>query len=1220
MARQSHPSYDYQPAFEPPMVSSDQPEMSEPLISDHPMVQFGRNLLAPLQNVQPYEVPLVGGALRGADFLQRSTIDAGAGLFGIGLQKGAEMLGGGRGREEQAVTSAVTAETDKIENPFLRAVATPYLYAAAASEAKRIAQHQAELPAVEAGPLRVDLLDVAELGLPGTGLIGAASKASKGVRLVTRGAPTPKGEIGTLFDAAQKAGATPEQAFAAASDKFGLDATRAFFETGNDIFIAPPHVATDAAAQLAAAGGRESTDQIERAAQQIGEAPQRIEQGTRADGFRPSEVGPVMGSGTPRQNPGVNLDKIDAPAETKDYIRQVADENAGFIEQRRGVVTIAETEEAARRIAVDAAKYAYLKPGTALNAEQLSAVGNAMVSKGNEVTRLQDLLRQEAVSGVTTKENRLRLLAAVAEHQSLQRTYAGARAESGRALRIQREIASGLKTGEVNSTYARAEQILGGKDVSDEIIARLQAIWTDPKLNAAGREQATFRFIQNFDRATTTEKVYEFWLNAILSGPTTHIVNITGQTLLQVADITAKLGSAAVEAVSTVGGLRRTRERYFSEAFASVMGLGDGFRRIRHELAQADGAAMNKFRETGDLHTRALKGSSGRILNLPTTVLGAEDVAFKALGKSRALWETAANIAAKEGKSLVNGDFARRVSELRANPTDEMLSAAEEGAKRASLQIEGGKSTKAVMALRDRVSFDTPLGEFKPIRYVIPFVRTPINLVKIGAEYSPYGFVQAVTRSGGERSDSIARAILGSTAMGLFAQQYALGSLTGPIPSDPAERDAFYAAGKLPYAVKIGDKWVSYQRLEPVSTPLKWTAALMETAKRNDGQPVEVIAEKMVFALSRTLADATYMEGLSDLVDAIQDPERNGAKFLSGIAGGFNPALFRNIVRSQDPYIRDPKGIVQQIEATLPFLNEGVPIRETNYGEPATRSEGRQGLAGLISPVDFNTERRDPVTERLLGYKLPESFDANGVARPARALLVGEVGQDIARYRLSDDEGRRYQRYAGQSSYNLLDKLFKDELPHDGKKFSTLPYEDQVRAIRKTVADARENGRAQVADEIIRGAKEPTQVARGAAMRWSTLGTQRDKVRFIEGLQKQGLLSGEVRTQLDRNRGKADSTVAEYVRAAPLVTQYLQTKPYLIGNPDEWKALAEARKLVSAYAKANPRPAGMADWQWAYRANPGAANLVRKYSYAHFRNPKRADLLRRYPFIEKYVS
>lgn len=1211
MARQSHPSYDYQPAFDPPMVSSDQPEMPPPPVEDHPMVAFAKNLLAPLQNVQPYEVPVVGAGLRGLDLLQRSTIDAGSGLYGIGLQKGAEMLGGGRGREEQAVTSAVTSETDKIQDPWLRALATPYLYAAGASEAKRIAQEQANLPSVQVGPVRVDLLDVAEMALPVTGLIGAAAKGPKALRAITHGVPTPKGEIGTLFDAAQRAGASPEQAFAAASDKFGLDATRSFFETGNDIFIAPANASAKAARQIGVAAGREGAETIEQGSKTVGEAAQRFDQGQEfARGNRAASL----------DNSGVNLSKIDAPAETKDYIRRVADENAGFVEQRRGVVTIGETEAAAKQIDIDAAKYAYLKPGTALNAEQLSAVGNAMVSKGNEVTRLQDLLRQEAVSGVTTKENRLRLLAAVAEHQSLQRTYAGARAESGRALRIQREIASGLKTGEVNSTYARAEQILGGKDVSDELITRLQAIWTDPKLDAAGREQATFRFIQNFDRATTTEKVYEFWLNAILSGPTTHIVNVTGQTLLQIADITAKFGAAAVEAVSTVGGLRRTRERYFSEAFASVMGLGDGFRRIRQELAQADGAAMNKFRETGDLHTRALKGSSGRILNLPTTVLGAEDVAFKALGKSRALWESAANTAGREGKSLVNGDFARRVSELRANPTDEMLAAAEEGAKRASLQIEGGKSTKAVMALRDRVSFDTPLGEFKPIRYVIPFVRTPINLVKIGAEYSPYGFVQAVTRSGGDRSDSIARAILGSTAMGLFAQQYAIGNVTGPAPADPAGRDAFYASGKLPYSVKIGDQWVSFQRLEPVSTPLKWTAALMEAAQRNPNQPVEVIAEKMVFALSRTLVDATYMEGLSDLVDALQDPERYGAKFLSGIVGGANPALFRNMVRAQDPYIRDPKGLFEQIAATLPHLNESVPVKETNYGQPAMRSEGRQGIVGLISPVDWNTQRTDPVTEKLLGYKLPESYDASGVAKPARALLVGEVGQDIARFRLTDDEGRRYQRYAGQASYNLLDRLFKDDLPYDGKKFSALPYEDQVRAIRKTVADARETGRAQVADEIIRTAAAPAHVARGAAMRWSTLGTQREKARYIEGLQKQGLLSGEVRTQLDRNRGKADSTVAEYVRAAPLITQYLQTKPYVIGNPAEWTALKEAKKFVAAYAKANPKPAGMADWQWAYQANPGAANLVRKYSYAHVRNPKRAELLRRYPFIEKYVS
>src|SRR5688572_7916363 len=113
MAKQTTPGYQYELAFDAsPKARTDQPEMPAPPTSDHPMVAFAKQLLAPMRlpEVPPYEVPVLGGALRGADVLQRATIDAGSGLVGIGLQKLAEPFGG-RGREEQAVTSAVTAET-----------------------------------------------------------------------------------------------------------------------------------------------------------------------------------------------------------------------------------------------------------------------------------------------------------------------------------------------------------------------------------------------------------------------------------------------------------------------------------------------------------------------------------------------------------------------------------------------------------------------------------------------------------------------------------------------------------------------------------------------------------------------------------------------------------------------------------------------------------------------------------------------------------------------------------------------------------------------------------------------------------------------------------------------------------------------------------------------------------------------------------------------------
>ena len=36
---------------------------------------------------------------------------------------------------------------------------------------------------------------------------------------------------------------------------------------------------------------------------------------------------------------------------------------------------------------------------------------------------------------------------------------------------------------------------------------------------------------------------------------------------------------------------------------------------------------------------------------------------------------------------------------------------------------------------------------------------------------------------------------------------------TWGVPTNPKDREAFYAAGMQPYSIKVGDKWLSYSRL-----------------------------------------------------------------------------------------------------------------------------------------------------------------------------------------------------------------------------------------------------------------------------------------------------------------------------------------------------------------------------------------------------------------------
>ena len=915
-------------------------------------------------------------------------------------------------------------------------------------------------------------------------------------------------------------------------------------------------------------------------------------------------------------NLGVNLDKIEAPQPVKDLIEQTAVDNAGFEAQRRGVVSVEETMADAAKMQVDISKYAHIKPGTAMNAEELKATFGAMVSKGEEVVALQEQVRAAAAVGVKSDELNLRLILASTEHQSIQRVFAGARAESGRALRIQREISGALNAG-TGSAYDKAIEAIGGREKAGALVDRLQKIWTDPALDATTREMATYKFIQHLDSPKFFDRLNSLWINAILSSPVTHAVNVTGQAILFETDIARKLGAAGVESVTTVGGKVRPREVFFTQAMAEQYGaiasLGDGFKRGLTMLRTGvSPEAMTKFAETGQIGNREVNAG---FLNPSLRALGAEDQVFYASGYGKGLYGSAAQIASRERQGFLSGDWARRVSDLLATPTDEMLTAAEAAGKRAGLRTDAGVG--AILKLRDMGVNVGPLGKFQPLRYVIPFVNTPTLLVKIGAEYSPLGFIGAVRgATGAARSEALAGALMGSTAMAFLASKYAEGNITGSAPVTPAERDAFYASGKIPYAVRIGNEWVSFNRLEPVATPLKWTAQLLDAAQNNQGQPIDVVATKMVGALGKSLTDATYLSGFSALIDAINDPERSASKFLAQIVGGFVPAAVRAGTQASDPFIRQPNGIIEQIESTFPGLNQNVPTKTNVYGEPVTRSQGKQGISGVLSPVDFNPAGGpDPVTEKVNSYSLPEMAGQAGV----KDLQIGYVSKEIASYRLNTDEAGRYQQYAGQATHNLLEALFADKRPYDDQPFSKLAQVDQIRAIRKTIDDARTVGRAQVADEVVAAAKTPTDVSRGADMRLSTLSSRKDKAYYLEGLSVQGKLTGEVKSYLDAHAAKDDPPVAEFVKAAPLVREYLAIPPYVIGNEQEWTQLAAAKKEMTAFLKATPPPPGWTQLDWFQSKNPEPGVLIRRYSYDIVQNPKRAALLKTNPFVKSYL-
>jgi hypothetical protein len=417
---------------------------------------------------------------------------------------------------------------------------------------------------------------------------------------------------------------------------------------------------------------------------------------------------------------------------------------------------------------------------------------------------------------------------------------------------------------------------------------------------------------------------------------------------------------------------------------------------------------------------------------------------------------------------------------------------------------------------------------------------------------------------------------------------------------------------------------VRFDRLEPIATPLKWISGLEEARRTIAQNPLDIAnyveaAQKATGAIATSFLNQSFLQGVGDLVDALHS-EQKGAAMAANIAKGFIPfsGLLRGIAQMEDPYQRNPTGFIQQIEASLPGLSRMVKPFINSRGEAELRP--RSGLGALGSPVSTSEAKEpDPVDTMLQGLKLPDTLNIDGDVVSGKNIFVGLAQKEIGSFKLSDQEGFMLQQLAGRAAYAELGKYLTGERLYpptpDGKRFDTLTPEDKVKAVERAIADGRVSARAQVADSIVRAATTSDGRSRGILMRMTTITTLRNKASYLAAQQAFGYLDANTRAKIDAKKGKDDPTVAEYVRAGPLIAQYLRLEPFQIGDPQEWKEVDAARKHQSQFNKGRT-----ADDPSFANEFPEENALIRRYAGVAAKNPERTQMLKDYPFLQRFLT
>jgi hypothetical protein len=664
------------------------------------------------------------------------------------------------------------------------------------------------------------------------------------------------------------------------------------------------------------------------------------------------------------QKLGLDPSKIKSVGDAETMLQQAADHIKTNLDPRASsTITFDAQKQLASDLGMTVEDLLSRKSGQAFNAEHAIAARSLLDASGRNVVKV----------ALESSDNTA-LADALAQHQSVMDAVRGVSAEAGRALGSFR-----VQPPETQISNALRELSPDALDEARTLLAKI-----DPS-----NPRQLNRWLEQVKPATTADKMFELYRNALLSGPATVIKKGVSEATMVALEATKK---------AVAGGLSKLQggdEHFASESYWYAKGVVNAMSHAKAVLSgEFNLEDMPDFEKTGQ---RAIKGTVGDIVRFPSTVLSRQTNLMYVVNYFGELNSQAARVGLQEG--LTGTELAARQEYLVANPSSAMTSAANDVALRNTFQSELGKFAKSAQSTIRK----EPTGV---LRYFIPFFKTPINLAKQTAAFSPYGLFKGLARGD---VDAQAAGLVGSSLAAGIAYLAANGSITGGGPVTPAKRETLESTGWQAYSIKLGDRYVSYRRLEPVGLAFALVADAVHSMKAGDPEVVsQSKADTAVAHISRNLADVAFLPTLSNLAEAITNPGARAQAFIRNEVASIVPAIVKDVAQGIDPTVRKPASIPQAIEARVPVLTSRVPAAVDITGQPVKRPASSIGGA---NPFPISTAKNDPTTSELarLGISTPTP--------PAQVQLRGKPTQ------LSQSERQRVAQAEGQDYYQRAAKL-----------------------------------------------------------------------------------------------------------------------------------------------------------------------------------------------------
>ena len=657
---------------------------------------------------------------------------------------------------------------------------------------------------------------------------------------------------------------------------------------------------------------------------------------------------------------------------------------------------------------------------------------------------------------------------------------------AGKLLSLRRYVDSVNRKAQERG-IGRRRRAADAETVQTNFVDQYDGIFIDPELadayltaeSDAGRKAAWDAITQSIaDQSPSTfrEKADAWRYLSMLGNPTTHVRNLAGNAI--------QLGARTVK--NTIGALIEPMVvRDSSQRTKSVVGRSGADAKLRQWAKEQYAADQQSAMGGGKYSEYNASGIAREIEEKRRAqVFGKSGVGKAVNAASR--WNTAA---LDRGDVLFNRpayveSFAQALKakgvtaeEAQSGAKPELVAAAREYAINEAQKATYRNTTdlSELLARAGHYQGDNKAAKALSIAYdaVMPFRKTPANILTTGLDYSPVGIAKAVkqaavdVKSGkataADAVDSLCEGLTGTGILALGAYLASEGLLNLRAGDDDDEEAFNKTLGHQDYALELGGRSYTLDWAVPAAIPLFAGAALVEggmdfgglmDAVSNIGDVV--LETSMLSTFNDIIRNISYADNpMASAVGRVASSY--ASQFLPTVGGKIASALDDTVRKSYvesgtSQLERDAKYFGQTVLRKTPFAREAMQPSIDMWGEEVSNGDPLlRIIQNSVSPSTVKEIKNDAVTQEVwrlyeaTGEGLPSAAEKSFVVNGERKYLTGE-------------EYTEYAKVMGQTRRQVLEPLLKS------KGYQKLSDADKAKAVGYAYEYAKVKGKQAVSD------------------------------------------------------------------------------------------------------------------------------------------------------------